>query len=778
MARRGSNRVVVPFAPPLAAAEGPPEELPRAPSAAELGISGTTNWVGDIYDEANPRLYWRGAFGQPGNRTWGEWTKAIRTDPAFSAALEYIASMLRDAEVSVKPADIPNGEKHADMVKWNLFEAFTPGWPELIQRVVRGGLGYGFALEEKVAAFTKSKWLPNGLGWRLKRLAQREPVSVHQNGWLEEQQADGSRRLVSVRQWGQRNDGSFGEVVLPVSKLMLWSWNRTGNNYRGVSHGRPVYYPIRIREQLAKLIGVSLVREGAGIPVAEATDRNAKLTPKQREDLQTFLENCVFHENASMVLPAGWKMNWVFSGSANKGHVVDAYNALGIIILQQFQAQHLALGTQGEGNRAVGEVHTAMSRNFAQGVITWAEAVFNGTDEDEPGTGVVREMVQWNYGEQEAYPKINITLKRGELPPPELAGATKTAKDAGLFTVTINDENRIRESLGYEQIDEETRDAEKQKAVELMRQESALRAPDDGEDPEGDGGGNPFAKKARAMMGEMPWMPRRPLRPTEMRVDFKQIDDTLRTARADFEKGVRPLLIAALVELAPEIKDAMADGDPSEVGLLKLPTDKLSAFVDRFIADLRSAGRKEVAKEFAHGPADVVRRREEGDPAYAPTPPTQAAAGDGDDPKKKADDTARAMRKQLVRRMEQRILSDVEREALEAIRREEDESSVIERAISTQLDAGLRQDAGLLVTKAFNVGREEFAAERGDEVESVELSALLDGKQCQPCERLDGEEFEFNSPEHLAHVPPLSSICDGGDNCRCLLIYNLRRDVE
>lgn len=732
------------------------ERLPSRPEPDELGITGTTNWSGDIFDEENSRLYHQGAFGQPGNRTWGEWTKRIRTDPAFAAGLEYTASQLRDAAVTVEPAEgVKGAEQQADFVRWNLLEAMEPGWQEVIQRISRGALGYGHAIEELVAAEGVSKYLPGGKGWLLKKLADRQPVSLHQNGWLEEE-----GELAHIRQWGQGRDGKWCEVLLPASKVLLFSWNRTGNNYRGVSQGRPVYYPMRIREQLAKMIGVTLVREGAGIPIAYSDDKDATLSDEQRKDLQTFLGNCVFHENSSAVMPSGWKLNWVFSGSANKGHVVDAYNSLGLLVLQQFQAQHLVLGTGDTGSRSVGEVHTAQARNFAHGVIAFLEGVFNGVGE-RPYTGLVRKMVEWNWGPQAAYPRLRLMLKRNELGPVEKMLAIKAAVDAGAVTITEKDENQLREDLGLEPLEKGERDAEMEKR--------AARAPqlvevDEDEEGEEDPPKKMPPQKARAN-AVAPWAPRRPLRPSEQAIDFANIDSRLTNARAEFERGVRPLLVEALVRLAPAIKDAMADGDPSEVAQLQLPTERIAAYVDSYLAGLHADGWRELSKERRRGSGPKrFGEEEKEDDAPSPSPPEPT----------KTQKTLTAMRKQVVRRISQRVLSDVEREAIEVIRQGGDESEVVSRTVQTQLEGGLKGDAGILVTKAFNMGREDFARERGDEVESVELSALLDGKQCIPCDGLDGRTFEPFSEEHEAHVPPLTALCDGAESCRCLMVYNFK----
>lgn len=182
---------------------------PSAPEALarELGISGTPIYFGDVLTESNNRLIHEAAFGHPGSRTWGEYETILLTDPCVQMGIEHNASQLRDAQVDVTPApeammpDRKLAEAQADFVRWNLLEALEPGWPELIQQIVRGSLLNGFSLHERVPDRCEHPLLPNGKGYKLSKLAERLPKSIHPNGWFER---DGE--LAAVQQQGPVND--------------------------------------------------------------------------------------------------------------------------------------------------------------------------------------------------------------------------------------------------------------------------------------------------------------------------------------------------------------------------------------------------------------------------------------------------------------------------------------------------------------------------------------------------------------------------------------------
>jgi hypothetical protein len=468
--------------------------------------------------------------------------------------------------------------------------------------------------------------------------------------------------------------------------------------------------------------------------------------------------------------PAGWKLDWVFSPGANKGHVIDAWERLGMVILRQLSAQQMILGTGETGSRAVGEVHNSVADAFAQGVAANIEGVLNGQGR-RPYTGLVRKLVDANWAmPPPAYPRVSLTLKKAKLKPQDKLNAAKTAKDAGLLTPTLADENAVREDLGLSPIDEETRANEKAAAVK-QAQDAMIDRP--GEDD--DAGGPkpkppPFAKKAQASM-RAPFVPRRPLRASERVLDLPAIDEFLEKQREAFERGALPLIVEMLAKARPELREAMADGDPSEVQTLALDTKRLEAFIGRTLEKARREGYAQVRAEL---------HKAQPHRAYA-SDTVKAAAEEDKDPPAEPDDTPdetdlllEAQRKQMARKIANRLRSELEDRAIDVVRTGGDVDEVVSETVQSQLDSSaLTRDAGLVVSRAFNMGREEFAAEMGDDVEFVELSSILDDGTCAYCEEHDGDEFDFGSPGHDEMTPPLRG-CEGGPRCRCLLIYRFK----
>lgn len=727
------------------------------PVAGEKGISGTANYGGRLLTESNSALTHTLAFGTAGTQTWGEWERAARTNPFVHMGLEFVLAAIRDARLDFEADENnPDSVAQSEFLAWTL-DNCTPGRAEFLNQSGRGALTFGFALHEMVGAPVEHEKLPGGRGYTVTKLAERLPASVREDGWKEDEHGN----LSHIVQMGPKKMGrEFPTVELPASDVLLHTWNRNGNNYAGFSAFRPVWYAVKQQEEILKAHGIGIVRESCGIPTVESTGLDSPdLTPDQRESLEDFCLNATYHENANIIMPRGYGLKWIFSGGANKGHVMEAYQALGRIVLACVGAQQIELGTGSTGSRSVGEVHQASSQAFIQGVCASLERVLEK---------LVKTVVDWNWPDTKpgAYPKPKLTLKKATLGPKERFEAMKLAKDAGLLTVTAADENIAREELGLSPLDEDERAAAKDEARANLPVVPA--AP----------GANPLppgAAPSRLSATSPVFMPRRPLRESEKVLDLSAISDFFDGSRETFANGVRPLVAMAVMKLLPAVKDAMADGviDADEVADLPLDVATLDAFVASFLEKCRAEGYRQVRNELrksAPEPLKFAAEEEQDDKGFPePDGPSEA--------QQDAQDVLAATRKHLVRRMKNRVLSDMEGAAVDVLRTNGEAEEVVSRVMERQVTTGaFKQDAGLVITKAFSVGREEFAQEMGDSVESVELSAILDQSTCTECESLDGTEFDFNSEQHDALTPPLSSRCHGGDNCRCLLLYRFARE--
>jgi len=744
-----------------------------------VGVSGGGNQLGRLLFEPNALLRDQSGYGRAGTYDVGQWQEISLSNPFVAAGLDFILGPVADARVDVSPAppgsgvDEATAKAHADFVRWAVTEQFKLSTH--IESAARGFLLSGFALFEPVyrqalrisspgqavaddEAQTKGAApMTRGLVWVPASLGQRLPNSLDINAWQEDEEG----RLTGVVQSGLRGmGGHWVRPTLDASKVLLYSWKREGNNWAGQSQFRAVWYIAgRIMPLLLKLAGVTVQREGAGLPQVTREDAQAPdITPEQRSELMDFMANSSFHEASGIIMPPGWKTEWTYSPGADKTFIIDIWKALGLVVLQQIGAQQLTLGTDSTGSRSVGEVHDARAMAFVRKVLRFLESVLNG-DSRESHTGFVRHIVDFNFGPQAAYPRLKLTPQRPEMSPTELATAVNQAKAGGLFTPTAGDENTFRERAGFAPLTEEERDAAKQKAASLAPQiqpgfdRPRMEGADEEEVPKG--------RQLQASAQRGGWAPWRPLRASEARVSFAKLDAYLTAQREVFERRVRPVVVSMLARAGNDVATAMEDGKvrPEEIASIEFDTAALARAVRAYCAEVRKAGGESAALELSKPlRAASEEEQDERDDELA----RQA--------KDDADELEEAEANRLVRRIVGRTKGELEREAVDALRTGETAMDVLDRAVRRQVESGaFRADAGYVTTKLFSGGRDEVARAMGG-VASVEYSSLLDSSTCGPCRDADGSTAAFGSPEHDAMVPP-NRDCAGGDNCRCLLVF-------
>lgn len=772
-----------------------PSQIQTTIGTAEIGVSGTTIWAGDVQSESNVELIYQLAYGRAGSRVWGQWEKAFRTDESVAKSIEFTKAQIRDARVDVtEPSEDDQPDRKAakvqtDFVRWNLMNALDPGWSETAQQMTGSMLVNGFSLHEVVMAQCKHRLLPGGTGYRIAKLAERLPSSIQPNGWIEK-----NGELVSIKQWGPK-DGAWLQPTLPSDKVLLATWNRNGNNYLGFSAFRSVWYLVKIREHLLKVLAIGAVRESVGVPTA-TMDKGVQLTPKSRKALQKFLGNMVYHENASVVLPPGVKLDFLYSPGANKGHLVEAWEKLGVHIQGQVQAQQMSLGTNGTGSRAVGQVHDASADAFALGVIANITRVINGSgysnNEDgmqetcppRPYEGLIRKLVDANFGPQPAYPTFTMVPRQAKLGPTDFATAAAAMKTGGLITVwTIDDENTAREKLGLGAVDEDDfEDAKQTKADAATAMQQALakqpaplapgQKPPPGVKPANEDEEEPQTSAPKKLKASAAFTPRRPLRASEQNLALGEMQDFLDGGKDKFEKGVKPIVAGMLASALPDVRSAMKDGriDNGEMSRVKLNTARLEKFIGSFLSDCRDEGYRHVGMEYTKSAkAHAMKGASEEEDDFNPPDPTPP------EPSTKEQQLLTAQRKQLANRMASRLKDQLEQTAIDVLRTGGEPEEVIGDVMKDSVEGNtFKGDAGSVMTRAFNMGRQEFANKYSDDIDSAELSSVLDDGTCDYCESMDGTELDFGSANEASLTPPLRD-CEGRGRCRCIKVFNFKK---
>jgi hypothetical protein len=244
---------------------------------------------------------------------------------------------------SQKPIDV----KAADFVWKNLTELMTISWTQVLTEALLMA-DFGYYMFEKV-------WTNQVVDGQMRtiyqKLAPRHPMDI--KTWLFDEhggpagvvmwprqitslprmdmvQTTVNGRVVPFQTVGRpavpglfNSNGSpyvpdeNDEVPIPISKLLVFSFDREAGNIEGISVLRSAYKHWFFKEQLYKIDAIQKERHGIGIPVIKLPPNYSTDDKKSADELGRNLRT---NERAHVVLPPNWELLF----AKLEGHVVDA----------------------------------------------------------------------------------------------------------------------------------------------------------------------------------------------------------------------------------------------------------------------------------------------------------------------------------------------------------------------------------------------------------------------------------------------------------------------
>lgn len=681
----------------------------------EVGATGTSFFRGLIKnDEFNKEL-----TGQRGAKNYNLMRK---TDAQVGAILRVLKLPLLSATWFIECDD----EKVEAFLREALFERLH--WHTILRHMLLA-LDFGYEVLEKVYAVDAGKiWL--------RKLAHRQQDTIWQ--W-DVDESDDLRGIVQQVRKGEH----YRTIPIPIEKLVLVVFDQEGNNFEGVSVLRHVYKHWFIKDGIYKIDAIAHERFGVGVPVVTAPEG---YTPEARDAAIEMCKKYRAGEQAHMFLPPGWEFRIEGSGNASRYNPLPSIKHHDEMISRAVLAQFLNLGTTETGSRSLGDSFQDLYMFSLRSVADQICDVANGQ--------IIRPLLDFNFaGSRTVHAALRYT-DMDTKPPAAIMTALNTGVSAGIITPDDELEDWARDLLDAP--------ARPEAGVSTAATERRLRRL-------GSQGGSQDGRQPRRLQeprirsSEMPFWRER--REHEMSVAFREIEGRQEDAADQIADLFGRMKQRWTDSLVGQVREALADDDPSDVADVSVPEQLQTELLNGVTGvqrDLHRFGRRTVMEERARQfvrarvAEDVAMREEDLDP--------EEIAG-------LFDVRARRFLGRFTTRIESvaidRALS-IWRTAGQDVR----EQALLElwAELAALADSTVVKESRLVVSEAFNLGRQAQAEAVKDQIDRAIGSSLLDFDTCDPCRRFDGAEYQVGTPEYLEAAPPVKS-CEGGPKCRCIYVY-------
>jgi len=690
------------------------------PSDKEIGGTGTKVFSGDLSEnEYNTELR-----GQKGIAMYD---KMRRSDGQVCATVLACQLPILAAKWTIEPASEDQRDIDvATFVEANLMNQMTITWQSFLEHVLLM-MPFGFMVFEKV-------WEIVDNAVRLRKLAPRLPQTIYYWG------VDRTGGLESITQYVV-GDSAYKQVVIPVDKLLVFTNRREGSDYAGMSILRAAYKHWYYKDGLYRLNGVAAERHATGVPTfrhdPNATDVDKANMDKMGQHLQA-------HERQYVRVPNSTE----FTIEGLTGSIMDLMPSIehhnrmiAVSILNDF----LAMGSGDKGSYA-------LSRDKSSFFLMALESVVSNICETV-NRYLIPQLVDYNFT-VDAYPKLKATgLETREIK--DYCDSIVALVNAGTLTNDPDIEDTLRDMLHLPE-----------------KKEGA--APIAGPTPEETPANNPVPPNQPAQPQGQPAQPttqhivvqtdskkfRRALTAGESFIAFDEINGTLDGARQRFVDDTKDIMtrqIDNLVEVLAKIiekreVDKLADID------IRYRTE-MATKMAAILKDILAFGRQQVKKELV-----LQKKATLADPGALFPYPLDA------DGLKIVMEFLKARAKNSAATMANKIKTNAIFEALHQIKNGIVDTDNLKRVLKDLSDRELVASADFSINEAFNFGRSIEAEKEKDDIETVQYSAILDSGTCKVCEPLDGQEWDF-SDERTGKYYSGNPDCEGGNRCRCLLVF-------
>lgn len=341
----------------------------------ETGVAGNTGYWG--YSDTGE--YLTKLDGSAGRVIFD---KMRRNDHQVKAVLGAITLPIRQADYYMEPGSEDEKDvKIAKTLEDALLKNMTITWDDTVRHALLM-LPFGFSALEKVYEYRNGLILPRKLDPRL-------PQSI--SHWKYDQNKHRLTHMVQQDTIGE-------EIEIPIEKLLVFTTEKEGDNWEGISILRSAYKAWYIKDTLEKINSIMHDRWGAGIPEM-TVPKTVQRGTEQWNQAQKLLEDVHANEKGYILKNVEWDFK-VVGGEKGKGtDVLGSIKYYDEAIATAMLAMFISLGTSKTGNRALGQTFFDA---FLMAIQAWADYIAEVINRF-----CIRELVDLNWT-VENYPTFRV----------------------------------------------------------------------------------------------------------------------------------------------------------------------------------------------------------------------------------------------------------------------------------------------------------------------------------------------------------------------------------
>lgn len=331
-------------------------------------------------------------------------------------------------------------------------------------------LDFGFSVFEKIYEATDYEGKPR-IG--ISKLAFRKQNTIFK--WEMNDGKPGVHQMVST--------GKTGNYDIPREKIIIFTHEREGDNYEGVSLLRYAYKDWDMLDKLTIINAIALEKMGVGVPIVRARPDETP-SPKDIADAKDTLANMRANEESFLSVPSTMEVEMLDQKANSTKEIIPTLNYHDRRISQSILAGFMELGGQsGSGAQSLSKDLTSL---FMKSEEATAKVLQQTIMND-----LIKQLCDLNFAQLDnGYPEL-VFDSLSDDDPAVTATSLGTLAEKKLLTPDLDTEDHLRKKFKLPALSTEGRDRYK-KREELG--DKAAEALANGDAPDEEGKTNPATK--------------------------------------------------------------------------------------------------------------------------------------------------------------------------------------------------------------------------------------------------------------------------------------------